>query len=103
MRLTLTVIEFDGRYLQGIGHKPLPVVYAESRILHGAKAALKRLSKENTKQIGRQLAKFTHSCSIVVFNHILSQLEVTAIISTFSSMPFLICPCPALISSNCMI
>lgn len=56
--------------------KPLEVVYSESKTLHGAKTCLKRLSKENTKVMGRQLAKYTHSCPLVVFNQILSQIEV---------------------------
>lgn len=50
--------------------------YAEARALHGAKGALKRLSKDNTKQMGRQLAKYTHSCALGLFHHILSQIEV---------------------------
>lgn len=56
--------------------KPLEVVYSESKTLHGAKTCLKRLSKENTKVMGRQLAKYTHSCPLVVFNQILNQIEV---------------------------
>lgn len=66
----------DGLGKQGIYNKPLPVVFAEVKILHGAKANLKRLSKENTKQIGRQIAKYIHSCSLVVYEFILSQIEV---------------------------
>lgn len=58
-----------------IDYKPLDVVYAESKILHSAKAQLKRLSKENIKTSSRQIAKCTHSCSLVVFDFILSQIE----------------------------
>jgi hypothetical protein len=62
--------------VKGIGCKPLEITYAEARTLQGAKTCLKRLSKENTKAMGRQLAKHTHSCPLVVFNQILSQIEV---------------------------
>ena len=62
--------------MQAIETKPLLVCHAETRALHCAKAALKRLSKENTKQMGRQLAKHSHSSPLCVFHHILSQIAV---------------------------
>lgn len=43
--------------------------------MHGARAELKRLAKENTKLIGRKLARFTQACPLVVFNHVLGQVE----------------------------
>jgi hypothetical protein len=52
-------------------------VFSETRNLHSAKGYFKRLTKENTKQIGRQLAKHTHSSALVVFDYILSQIEVS--------------------------
>lgn len=60
---------------QGMASKPLPIVFSETLNLHSAKGFIKRLTKENTKQIGRQLAKQTHSSSLVVFDYILSQIE----------------------------
>ena len=56
--------------------KPLAVVFAETKALHSAKSHLKRLSKDNTKHAGRFIAMSTHSCPLVVFDHILGQIEV---------------------------
>ena len=61
---------------EGTGSKHPEVVLAETVALHGARAELKRLAKENTKQVGRKLARFTMACPLVVFNHVLSQVEV---------------------------
>jgi hypothetical protein len=60
---------------EGLGSKHSEVVLAETVALHGARAELKRLAKENTKQVGRKLARFTQTCPLVVFNHVLSQVE----------------------------
>ena len=51
------------------------VALEEARSLHGAKQQLKRLTKDNVKQIGRQLAKHTHQCPLTVFGHLLTQIE----------------------------
>ena len=37
---------------------------------------MKRLAKENIKTIGRQIAKYAHSGPLLVYTHILSQIEV---------------------------
>jgi len=58
-----------------LGSKHSEVVLAETVALHGARAELKRLAKENTKQVGRKLARFTQTCPLVVFNHVLGQVE----------------------------
>ncbi len=61
---------------QAIDEKPLEVVFAEVKVLHGVKGPLKRLTKETTKLMGRQIAKYTHSCSLIVFEWILNQVEM---------------------------
>jgi THO complex subunit 2 len=55
--------------------KPLGIT--ESEIDTGIKAryVLKRISKENIKEMGSQLAKTSHNNPLVVFNMILSQIE----------------------------
>lgn len=60
---------------EGMGSKHAEVVLAETTALHGARAELKRLAKENTKLVGRKLARFTQTCPLVVFNHVLGQVE----------------------------
>jgi THO complex subunit 2 len=55
--------------------KHVDVVYTEAKALHQTKALLKRLAKENTKIIGRQLAKIAHYAPLVVFEYILNQIE----------------------------
>jgi len=53
-------------------------VLAETKLLVTAKGNLKRLTsnKEGVRLVGRQLAKCTHSNPLVVYNHVLSQIEV---------------------------
>jgi len=58
-----------------IGLKHSDLVHAEVQALFASRGHLKRLSKENTKQIGRQVSKCTHSNPMVVYNYILSQIE----------------------------
>ncbi|KAJ1415485.1 transcription factor/nuclear export subunit protein 2-domain-containing protein, partial [Ochromonadaceae sp. CCMP2298] len=55
--------------------KHADVALAETEALHGARAELKRLAKENTKLVGRKLARFTQSCPLVVFQQVLGQVE----------------------------
>ncbi|RYG68356.1 hypothetical protein EON64_05370, partial [archaeon] len=57
------------------GAKPLLVMHAEKVALQGARHEMKRLAKENTKQIGRNLSKYLHSNPNVVTTHILNQIE----------------------------
>jgi THO complex subunit 2 len=55
--------------------KPLPNVESEMNAGKAVRYALKRLSKENIRDMSRQLAKVTHSNPIVVFATILGQIE----------------------------
>jgi len=55
--------------------KPLPNVEAETVAGKAARYSLKRLSKDNIRDMSRQLAKVTHSNPLVVFATILSQIE----------------------------
>ena len=55
--------------------KPMDVIFAEVKALHVCKGYVKRLSKENIRVMGRQLARLTHGCPLVVLNHILNQIE----------------------------
>eukprot|EP00536_Pseudo-nitzschia_multiseries_P015301 jgi/Psemu1/291937/fgenesh1_pg.854_\ len=55
--------------------KPLPNVEAEMVAGKAARYSLKRLSKDNIRDMSRQLAKVTHSNPLVVFATILSQIE----------------------------
>jgi THO complex subunit 2 len=60
---------------EALGVKVNELVDSEAKTLHNARAALKRLSKENTKAIGRTLAKYSHNCPLIVYNYILNQIE----------------------------
>eukprot|EP01031_Cornospumella_fuschlensis_P026855 gene26855-32454_t len=55
--------------------KPLLVLHAEKTALQGVRHEMKRLAKENTKQIGRNLSKYLHSNPNVVITHVLNQIE----------------------------
>jgi len=55
--------------------KPLPNVEYEMVAGKAARYALKRLSKDNIRDMSRQLAKTTHSHPLVVYATILSQIE----------------------------
>jgi len=55
--------------------KPLHRVQSEVATGLEARAALKRLTKDNAKDIGKKLAKAVHPNPIVVFNVILGQIE----------------------------
>jgi THO complex subunit 2 len=64
----------------GLGSSPstgksLPVVESEINAGKATRYALKRLSKENMRDMSRQLAKVTHCCPLVVYATILSQIE----------------------------
>ena len=64
-----------GKAALASGWKPLDTIITEAKALHGSKASLKRLAKENTKVIGRQIARFTHYAPLVVLEHIMAQIE----------------------------
>src|SRR3546814_2864930 len=51
------------------------VALQETKALYDAKQLLKRLSVQNTRQIGRQLAKRLHCNTIVILSYILSSIE----------------------------
>jgi hypothetical protein len=55
--------------------KPLPNVESEMNAGKAVRYALKRLSKDNIRDMSRQLAKVTHSNPMVVFATILGQIE----------------------------
>ena len=55
--------------------KPLPNVEREIEAGKNARYALKRTSKDNIRDMSRQLAKVTHSSPLVVFTTILNQIE----------------------------
>ena len=57
------------------GTKPLPNVESEMVAGKAVRYALKRLSKDNIRDMSRQLAKTTHSHPLVVYATILSQIE----------------------------
>lgn len=59
----------------GIGSKPLLLVQSEIEAGKAARYTLKRLSKDNIRDMGRQVAKVTHSNPLVVFSTILGQIE----------------------------
>jgi THO complex subunit 2 len=58
-----------------LGVKSNDLAEAEELTLLAAKGCLKRLTKENVKTVGRLIGKHTHSYPLIVFNHILSQIE----------------------------
>ncbi|KAL3916275.1 MAG: hypothetical protein SGILL_005249 [Bacillariaceae sp.] len=57
------------------GGKPLPNVLSEMEAGKAARYVLKRLSKDNIRDMSRQLAKVTHANPLVVFATILNQIE----------------------------
>ena len=57
------------------GGKPLPNVLAEMEAGKAARYVLKRLSKDNVRDMGRQLVKVTHANPLVVYTTILNQIE----------------------------
>jgi THO complex subunit 2 len=65
----------EGLGKEFIGTKHIDLVRAEVTLLTEVRGRLKRLSKENTRLIGRHLAKSVHSNPIVVAAFILSQIE----------------------------
>ena len=60
---------------EGLGLKANQVVMAETEALFGCKYHLKRLAKENISAVGVRLAYFSELAPIVVFNHVLNQIE----------------------------
>lgn len=64
-----------GKSAAATGWKPQDVTLSEAQALQYAKASMKRLSRDNTKVIGRQLAVLTHYAPIVVFDYLLLQIE----------------------------
>ena len=57
------------------GCKSCDLAEAEELTLISAKTFLKRLAKENVKSVGRLIGKQTHAFPLIVFHHILSQIE----------------------------
>jgi THO complex subunit 2 len=55
--------------------KPLLQIQAEMEAGKAARYTLKRLSKDNVRDMGRQVSKVTHSNPLVVFTTILNQIE----------------------------
>lgn len=55
--------------------KALPVIESEVQTGIEIRYSLKRLSKDNIKETGRQLSKVSHSNPLVVFTTILNQIE----------------------------
>lgn len=55
--------------------KDVFVLFAEAKVLHYAKAQLKRLSKDNVKQMSRSLSNATHSCPLISYTHILNSIQ----------------------------
>ena len=55
--------------------KALPVIESEVQTGIEIRYSLKRLSKDNIKETGRQLSKISHSNPLVVFTTILNQIE----------------------------
>ena len=60
---------------EGLGIKHSQLVFAETEALHGTKYHLKRLAKENVKAVGLKLMFFSETSPIVVYNHVLNQIE----------------------------
>ncbi|CAM9500809.1 unnamed protein product, partial [Ectocarpus fasciculatus] len=56
--------------------KDVLMCFAEAKVLHYAKAQLKRLSKDNVKQMSRSLSNATHSCPLISYTHILNSIQV---------------------------
>lgn len=56
--------------------KDVIVLFAEAKVLNYAKAQLKRLSKDNVKQMSRSLSNATHSCPLISYTHILNSIQV---------------------------
>ena len=59
----------------GMDLKPMARVQAEMMAGKEARHCLKRISRENVRDMGRQVSKVTHSNPIVVFMTILNQIE----------------------------
>jgi THO complex subunit 2 len=59
----------------GLSSKPLAQVKCETEAGKAARYALKRLSKDKVRDMGRQVSKVTHCNPLVVFSTILSQVE----------------------------
>lgn len=64
-----------GKESVGTPGKVTEVAYQEVRSLHACKGYMKRLSKENTRAVGRQVARLSHGSPVPVFSHILNQIE----------------------------
>ena len=59
----------------GMNLKPIAHVQAEMMAGKEARHCLKRISRENVRDMGRQVSKVTHSNPLVVFMTILNQIE----------------------------
>jgi THO complex subunit 2 len=68
-------LERMGLGVSPLSGKPLPVAESEINAGKAARYALKRLSKDNIRDMSRLLAKATHSAPLVVYGTILSQIE----------------------------
>lgn len=68
-------LERTGLGVSPLVGKPQPVVESEMNAGKAARYALKRLSKDNIRDMSRLLAKATHSAPLVVYGAILNQIE----------------------------
>lgn len=64
---------------------------AKAIIIENLRQSLKRLTKDNAKQIGRQIGKMAHSNPGIVFDQILSQIQKydNLIVPVVDAMKFL--------------
>jgi THO complex subunit 2 len=63
-------------YWRGVAYEKHPaLIMAKAKAVNATKKIMRRVAKENVKQIGRGLAKIAHSNPVIVFDAILSQIE----------------------------
>ena len=61
---------------KNISYSNTPILMrAKAIVIDSLRYCMKRLTKDNAKQIGRQLGKLVHSNSGVVFDYLLSQIQ----------------------------
>eukprot|EP01041_Mallomonas_annulata_P007237 gene7237-14767_t len=65
----------EGMGKAAVGLKPNEVVLAEVKAAHTVRSHMKRLAKENVKQIGKVLGLAIHSNPMVAYDYILTQVE----------------------------
>lgn len=64
-----------GGFLSGEQERPTMVIVIESFAMNFCRSQMKRLAKENAKQIGQKLAKFMHANPTIFIQHVLNQVE----------------------------